>query len=209
MYSPDKALALSLSDRAAFLSRAPTLGVVKRAYGDAFIESWIEKILFNISEFAGSRIKMNVSQFEITARLILSEYAIFKVTEFILFCQRFLLGRYGKFYGSVDPMTILDGMSDFAKDRIAALSAYKNEEARAMTAIEDNELEALRLRYIKRVPGAFTPEAPIDFLQYRLMGYDSMSDDDLKRDIEDIRSGRKTLPYEVKQILSSISAHTK
>lgn len=34
---------------------------------------------------------------------------------------------------------------------------------------------------------------PINYLQYHLMGYDSMPDDELNREIEDIRAGRKNI----------------
>ena len=124
----------------------------------------------------------------------------------MLFFHRFKKCEYGKFYGAVDPMTILLALSGFDEDRTLEYrrrrAAIETEESRAMA----EKAGLLAARYKARVPDAATDRAPISFLQYRLMGYDTMSDEDLSHEIDEIRSGRKTIPESAKAILELLKA---
>ena len=50
-------------------------------------------------------------------KLVLGEYGMLNVAEFMLFCRRMKLGRYGTFYGSVDPMAIMRSIRMFLRER--------------------------------------------------------------------------------------------
>lgn len=187
-----------------FFGKAPRIGAMIAAYGRNTAESWLEIQLNDLSEFAGCKEKLSIRQIKETAAMIVETYPHYNLTEFMLFFQRFKRCRYGRFYGAVDPMIIFQSLDEFNEERLRAHIEREAAENDARRAEEERKSNELKQRYIKRVPDAFTPNAPIDYLQYRLMGYDSMPDDELNREIDDIRAGRKTLPDDIKGMLNTI-----
>ena len=119
----------------------------------------------------------------------------------MLFCHRFKLCRYGRFYGAVDPMVILQSLDKFNEEREQAHYEHQRTENRKQQEESDRQFNAEKQQYISRVPDAFTDKAPIDFNQYRLMGFATMSDEQLQQEIADIRAGRKVLPTDVMNLL--------
>lgn len=186
------------------MGRAPTIGLVVESFGRNVAESFLEIQLNDLSEFAGCKEKLKTHQITELARIIIESYGYFKVSEFMLFFQRFKRCEYGKFYGAVDPMVIMEGLASFSDERAHFIDKIRQEEARAAKAEEEKAYEALKLRYMARVPDAFADNAPINFLQYRLMGYDNMTDEEIKNECEEISSGRKKIPEDVISMLNII-----
>lgn len=190
-------------DRVHF-GKAPRIGAMIAAYGRNTAESWLEIQLNDLSEFAGCKEKLTNRQIIETAQMIIETYPHYNLTEFMLFFQRFKRCQYGRFYGAVDPMIILQALDVFNDERRQAYADRERIEQDEKKSADERAAAELKQRYINRVPDAFTPNAPINYLQYRLMGYDSMTDDELNRDIDDIRAGRKTIPEDIKQMLNTI-----
>lgn len=122
----------------AYVGKAPTLAVVKEAFGLDPAEGWIMAQLEDLNEFSGVAVKMSPEQMEETARLILQEYPYFKVTELMLFMHRFKCGNYGTLYGVVDPLVVMQALFQFASERRAELTLYENRE-RKRKLQEDRE----------------------------------------------------------------------
>lgn len=95
--------------------------------------------LFNISEFCGAKEKFTEGQIMETAQLIAVSYPWLKVKEVMTFCKQFKLGRYGQFYGSVDPMIITRALREFLSYRADVYAAY--EEFKAQRKIEQEKQE--------------------------------------------------------------------
>ena len=70
-----------------------------------------------INEYAGTDRKMDVQTRAECAATLYENFYHLKVTEVMLFFQRFKGGRYGKFYGSVDPMVIGQAAWQFLTER--------------------------------------------------------------------------------------------
>lgn len=187
-----------------FFGKAPSIALVEKAYGRRTAMSWMEIQLNNLSEFAGCKEKLTTAQIAETAAMILDGYPHYKLTEFMLFFQRFKRCEYGKFYGAVDPMVILQALATFSEQRIRAIEERNQAERDEQKREQDKADQELRQRYTDRVPGAWTKEAALDFLQYRLMGYDTMTDEQLAAEIADLKSGKKTIPQNVRQILDYV-----
>ena len=184
-----------------FFGKAPKLRTLAEAYGRHTAESWLTIQLNDLSEFAGCKGKLSKRQYEELAKMILETYPHYNLAEFMLFCHRFKLCRYGRFYGAVDPMVILQSLDKFNEEREQAHYEHQRTENRKQQEESEQELQAQRRRYIERITDAFTDKAPINFVQYRLMGFATMSDEQLQREIADIRCGRKVLPTDVMDIL--------
>ena len=74
--------------------------------------------------------------------MFVRQYHYIKLTEFILFVARFKLGRYGKFYGYFDTITIGEAFRKFLKDRSDELDIiirnHNNRTQEQQTPVERN-----------------------------------------------------------------------
>jgi len=97
---------------------------------------------------------MTIEQMEQTASAIISEYSFLKVSELHLFLHRFKAGRYGTFYGCIDPLQITYALAQFVEQRrneITKIQQKQNEERIyrqrkqwAKTAVSRQEYEQLK-----------------------------------------------------------------
>lgn len=117
-YAPGTLPALNITDVECVMGDYPALSELNIQFanknaGTAYLLCHIN----NINEYAGTDKKMDVQQrVECAATLYELLYHL-KVTEVMLFFQRFKSGRYGKFYGAVDPMIIGQAAWQFLTER--------------------------------------------------------------------------------------------
>lgn len=110
------------------LGSAPTLGQVNAAYGANTSAAWLITLLTDVSEFCGCKEKITPKQIDQLADIIALNYGYLKVTEVMLFFWWFKSGRYGRFYGAVDPMVITTTLRDFIRDRNALMARKESED---------------------------------------------------------------------------------
>lgn len=108
-----------------FFGTAPCLSAVSAAYGDSVAAAWVELQLRDLAEYAGPREKLSGTQSQQTAAAILTGYGHLNLAELLLFFARFKAGRYGRFYGAVDPLAITDALRTFCKQRVAEITAIE------------------------------------------------------------------------------------
>jgi len=113
--------------KAFFSESAPTLTVLRHAYGENMPAMWMLPQIFDLCEFTGVK-KMDESQAVSLANVITQEYGYLKVSELLLFFYRMKTGRYGMFFGAVDPMRIMDALSQFMRERAYEYELKKNED---------------------------------------------------------------------------------
>ena len=107
---------------------APTLSQVNTAYGANTSAAWLIPLLTDVSEFCGCKEKITPKQIDALADIIVLNYGYLKVTELMLYFWWLKSGRYGKFYGAVDPMVITTTLHDFIKDRNALMARKESED---------------------------------------------------------------------------------
>lgn len=122
----------------------PTLSELRTAYGDNVPKMWLLPQLYDLSEYCGVKDKLEGTPLEETAFVIATEYYYMKVTELMLFFHRFKAGRYGRFYGNVDPLVITTSLREFNRERTAA--------------IERKESDLMRKKREESMKGAVTYE---------------------------------------------------
>lgn len=110
----------------AFFGKAPTLGVLKKTYGENAATMWLLPQLYDLCEYTGAK-KMDIQQATMLAEVIAQEYGYLKVSELLLFFFRFKSGAYGRFYGAVDPLVITSALREFMKERDWACSQHEQQ----------------------------------------------------------------------------------
>lgn len=124
-----------------FFGGAPTLYELNDTYGEKTAAMWLVPQLYNLSEYCGCREKLEGNPLKECASVIAAEFYYLSVSELMLFFHRFKSGRYGRFYGSVDPMVITSSIRLFARERILAYEEHeKAEEERAYRESAKNAL---------------------------------------------------------------------
>lgn len=114
----------------AHFGNAPTLTIMNKTYGEGFAASWLLPQILDLVAFSNSKGTLNEAQMEFLAESIANEYYFLKASELLLFFYRFKCGTYGKFYGNVDPMAIMQGLEKFMKERRDAHRHHEEEELR-------------------------------------------------------------------------------
>ena len=117
IFTPDLQIAAARHPERTYTGTAPTLATIAVGYGEPVAIVWICIQLENVNLFAGVKEKMPVSRQKELSALILTEYPFLKASEILLFFHRLKCGRYGRFYGSVDALTITTSLLQFMDER--------------------------------------------------------------------------------------------
>lgn len=120
-----------MTPASAFGNGAPTLNEIDAAYGKNAGAAWLMPQLFSVGEFAGVREKMDEQQTLELAMVIRARYGFLTVTELMYFFFNLKAGKYGKFYGVVDPMVITEALGVFLNERNLYLTDVENQRKRA------------------------------------------------------------------------------
>lgn len=126
-YTPDRQAPFARFPQKCLEGNSPTLADIRSIYGGRWAETWLEAQLKDLSEYAGTQTKIQNCQLEETARIILEEFYFLKLSELMLFFFHFKAGRYGRFYGSVDPLVITEALQDFKRWRRTQLEYIENQ----------------------------------------------------------------------------------
>lgn len=129
LYHVDKSVAITNDPNECYFGGAPTLWNANLLYGNGASEEWLIYQLTDLSEFTGVSKKISAPQITQMAQLIVGDYGYLKMTEVMLFLRRFKTGRYGSFYGNVDPIVIISALGRFVvEERNSMLAAHELEE---------------------------------------------------------------------------------
>lgn len=120
-FNPSYQKLIALHQDRVFTGQAPTLAKMQQVYSYQLYEVWVMAQLEHINSFCGVKQKMDLSQMETLATIIFTEYYYLKFTELMLFFHQFKAGKYGAFYGTVDPQKITVALLEFVKERFVKL----------------------------------------------------------------------------------------
>lgn len=125
-----------------FTGEAPTLYEVRKYYSPEAVDSWLDAQLSNLVMFCGVKGKdeFTSSAFvnAVTA-VIADNFGYLKLSELMLFFQQFKAGKYGRFYGSIDPMVITEALQAFLDFRAERLVVIERELQRAELRKQETE----------------------------------------------------------------------
>ena len=115
---------------------APTLAIMRHAYGEGFPATWLMPQILDLVVYSNSKGTLSDRQAEFLAEVISNEYGFLKASELLLFFYKFKAGEYGHFYGAVDPMRITMALDEFCKERERILERHKREQEKIREAME-------------------------------------------------------------------------
>ena len=101
----------------AYSEKSPTLSDLERMYGYGSSSLWVKTQLLTIDFASSTKEGADENALNEFSRLFVGQYHYIKLTEFILFVARFKLGRYGKFYGYFDTITVGEAFRKFLRER--------------------------------------------------------------------------------------------
>lgn len=164
LFNPDAQLLAVRDPDRCFTGDAPTLAEIDAAYAreNGSAASWVCGQLYDLSEFCGCRDKLTGRAMEQCSVQVSATYPWLKSSELMLFFWQMKSGKYGVFYGSVDPQKILHalgtGFMKFRSDVLDRIDRERRDAERAAWARESVSRE----EYC-RLTGA-SPENPISEL---------------------------------------------
>lgn len=128
IFNPDLQQEICGNADVCFFGGAPTLGQLNDTYGSKTAAMWLVPQLYNLSEYCGCKDKLEGRPLEECASVIAAEFFYLSVSELMLFFHRCKSGRYGRFYGSIDPIIITSSIRLFLKERILAYEEHEKAE---------------------------------------------------------------------------------
>lgn len=120
-FIPENQVEFARNIEVSLIGDCPTIADVRNIWGEKYAELWLANQIHNLSEYAGTNQKLDTLQTEEVARMATQEFYYFKLSEFMLFFAYFKGGRYGRFYGCVDPLLITESLQKFKKWRNSTL----------------------------------------------------------------------------------------
>ena len=148
-YNPDyilcrcKGMTIQDINTLCIFADTPTLSELKAWYGANTPIVWLMSQLRSLSEFCGAKEKMQSDIAEKTANIIYANYYYLTASELLLFFFKFSTGKYGKFYGVVDPQTIITALQSFVTyERNPAIERKEMEEH--LKQREQEKLQAIK-----------------------------------------------------------------
>lgn len=127
-YSPDKQYIICQNADNCFFGESPTLSELSKEYGSGLPKAWLIPQLVNLSEFCGLKERASAEQLKELALIIFQQYYWLKIEELMLFFYRFKSKYYLRFYSYFDPMTVLESLVLFTKERAEEYLRKENEE---------------------------------------------------------------------------------
>lgn len=201
-FNPRRQMDLCCDVEKCYNGDAPLLLNLAQAYGVEIARIWIEIQVNDLEQYAGCTTKLDDYQRQQFASLFYAEALGFKLTEIMCFFVQFKQARYGRFFGAIDPLIIFEGLRAFKKERILELLRQRHQQEQKER--EKHEMEHLSRvnRYRQRVVALFDDESkcPMNFSQYLILGFDSVSDDELLQTLVGMENGSISLPTDVHEM---------
>lgn len=115
-----------------FKESTPSMGVVKRTYGDKFTLAYLATWILDLTAFVNIGKNMNEAQVRQTATMIADEYVHLTIADLALVFKRAKLGYYGQIYDRLDGQIILGWFQKYHNERCLTASEQSINEANSL-----------------------------------------------------------------------------
>jgi hypothetical protein len=110
-----------------FFGHAPTLSQLRTAYSRTAPNQWVAIQIVDLCRFVNAK-PLGDHQLKELCEIIVMKYHWLKVTELMYFFFKIKSGDYGKFYGAVDPLPIMEALKSFIAFRGEVIFRKESEE---------------------------------------------------------------------------------
>lgn len=121
LFNPDKQTEYYKHLEKCFMGDVPSLSRLSVSFGTSIAEVWLEIQINDLAAFTGVKKSSEdaeyLKQVETLAKTIICAFSYLKVTELMVFFQKFKAGEYGKFYGVFDNLVITEALTKFLEYR--------------------------------------------------------------------------------------------
>lgn len=131
---------------------APTVYIMGEGYGHTSARAWLKTQFAALNEACGPATKMNNYQLDSLINTIAAEYYFLKCTEIMLFISMFRAGKFGHFFGNVDPLVITTALGDFVSWRSEVLAKEQARLAKEQARNIWTGKEQTRTQYLASLP---------------------------------------------------------
>jgi hypothetical protein len=107
----------------------PSLAMVRKQFGEDFIQAYIEGWIVNLREFLNIGRKMTDVQTQETATLIVDQFYGITLADVNLIFKKVKLGHFGQVYDRLDGQIILSWFSDYYEKRCSAFAEKSMQES--------------------------------------------------------------------------------
>lgn len=152
------------SNRSAFKSDSLKLSQFAKTYTKDNAYLMVELWLLDLSNYAGAGNKLNDDQIQQLAKYFYQDAYSLNFAELGLLFNRIKKGKYGEFYGSVDPIKIMNYLTQFLKQRTEAIESLNNDETSQLrnrtfeesintnlTEEQRKEIETIKNNFLKKI----------------------------------------------------------
>lgn len=152
------------SNRSAFKSNSLKLSQFAKTYTKDNAYLMVELWLLDLSNYAGAGNKLNDDQIQQLAKYFYQDAYALNFAELGLLFNRIKKGQYGEFYGSVDPIKIMNYLMQFLKQRTEAIESLNNDETSQLrnrtfeesinanlTEDQRKEIETIKNNFLKQI----------------------------------------------------------
>ena len=133
-------------------SNLPSLGAIKKKFGNDFIQAYIEGWIVNLREFLNLGNGMNDLQTRETAMIIVDEFYNLNLADINFIFKNAKFGRYGQLYSRLDGQIIVSWFDEHFNKRCKAAAElsilesdkFKNDNFnRTSSKIKNDEIKTL------------------------------------------------------------------
>ena len=117
----------------------PTLALLGQTYTSEGVVEWLKIQFFELNQFVGVKEKMTDDQLNQVANLFYCDCFYLNIAEIALFFLNYKLGKFGEFYGVVDPLKIMTAKNKFLDERLSALRRQSDKERQEKEAGERDQ----------------------------------------------------------------------
>ena len=100
-----------------YSEKSPIISDLDRLYSSGASALWVKTQLATLDFASQTKVGADMNALQEFSELFAVKYGHIKLTEFLTFIARFKLGRYGKFYGYFDTLTVGDAFRKFLSER--------------------------------------------------------------------------------------------
>lgn len=110
---------------------APSLAILKAAFGEPVAIEWINTLIYDFVDYCEQQQGVENSKLEECAAFIMARYYYLNMAELLLFFAECKLCKFGRIYGTIGAMRIMEMLNDYISQRNEDMSRIEREQAQA------------------------------------------------------------------------------